>query len=127
MLPRRRRIRDDLRGAPIGLPLEPDLPGGLVGIQLAAAADPHRNPGQGRSRQAEGVRVQVACLHHRDALAPAPPRERAELPTVAGRANPRIGNSTTEAARSTHARQPGAFAVKAGDVHREALPDRAGG
>ena len=73
--PCRLRVRDDLRGTPIGQALQPDLARRLVGVELAAAADPHRHARQGGSRQAEDVRVEVACLHHRDPLAPAPARE----------------------------------------------------
>ena len=75
----RRRIRHDGVSAAVGVALQRDLPGALVGIQLAPAADAHGNAGQRGRRQGEDVRVEIARLHDLDAMPSAPARENRRL------------------------------------------------
>ena len=114
--PCRLRIRDHLRGTPIGQALQPDLARRLVGVELAAAADPYRHARQGGSRQAEDVRVKVACLHHRDPLAPAPAREGEQRANRCRPAEALDRKFDNRGRALRHPWQPRATLVEAGDV-----------
>ena len=107
--------------APVGEMLRAILRrGSLRNVQIAAAAEPHRNAGDCGGRQREHVRVEVAGMHDGYVTAPAPCGETYCL-SRRGR--------TDQAAQwkfgDRHGRSDlvmqGARATQAGDVHVEVV------
>ena len=103
-------------------PLQRDLAGALVGVQFAPAADrgPARRPARPPAARTCSRRDRTSGGRRCDARGTSG-RTRRRWASVAGRAKPRIGKAGDRRA-GLDARQPGAFLVKAGDVHVEPGP-----
>ena len=69
------RIRDNLVCSAVRRALHRDLSRRLVGVDLAAVADPDRYAGERRGRQSEDVRVELCAVDDSDFPVSAPARE----------------------------------------------------
>src|SRR5262249_31513105 len=115
---RGRRVGDEGRGEAICLALKRDLRRALVRRKLAAAPEPDRDAGDGRSRQRKDIRVEVAGQHGVNAARAAPA---GELSGARQRGRPREprDRKLRDRRAAFHARQPRPLAMEAGDADVE--------